>query len=170
VLVKSKAVVDLVGGFVLLLGALLWSIGSIYDRESRLPISSLMGSSMNMLAGGLGLLILGTLSGELPQLSLGVISQRSISGLIYQIVFGSLIGFVAYTWLLHVAPTALVATYAYVVPLIAILLGNYLAQEAITPQILISAGMIIGALVLVNASQERLHPARAVHKLPANED
>jgi drug/metabolite transporter (DMT)-like permease len=170
VMAEKQEVVDLVGGFVLLFGSLLWSIGSIYDREARLPISSLMGASMNMLAGGVGLLILGTLSGEWSQLNLGIISQRSISGLVYQIVFGSLIGFVAYTWLLHIAPTALVATYAYVVPLIAILLGNFLAQETITPHLLISAGMIIGALVLVNIGQVRSGPVGAAHKMSTNED
>jgi drug/metabolite transporter (DMT)-like permease len=167
---KSQAVVDLAGGFVLLFGSLLWSIGSIYDREAHLPISSLMGASMTMLCGGVGLLLLGTLSGEWSQFNLDVISQRSILGLFYQIAFGSLIGFVAYTWLLHAAPTALVSTYAYVVPLIAILLGNYLAQEAITPQILISAGMIIGALILVNTSQERSRPVGLIHEMAIHED
>jgi drug/metabolite transporter (DMT)-like permease len=125
---------------------------------------------MNMLAGGLGLLVLGTFSGEWTQLNLDAISQRSLIGLVYQIVFGSLVGYVAYTWLLHVAPTALVATYAYVVPLIAILLGNFLAQEPITPQIMISAGMILGSLVLVNTRRGGSRPLKLPQALPANED
>jgi drug/metabolite transporter (DMT)-like permease len=162
--------VDLGGGGLLLLGAFLWSVGSIYDRETQLPESPLMRACMNMLAGGLGLLVLGTFSGEWTQLNLDAISQRSLIGLVYQIVFGSLVGYVAYTWLLHVAPTALVATYAYVVPLIAILLGNFLAQEPITPQIMISAGMILGSLVLVNTRRGGSRPLKLPQALPANED
>jgi len=170
VLAEEHAVVDLLGGVMLLLGALLWAIGSIYDREAHLPESSLMGSSMVMLAGGFGLLLLGTISGEWVQLNFGAISPRSLSGLVYQIMFGSLVGFVAYTWLLHVAPTALVATYAYVVPLIAILLGSSLAQEPFTPHILISAGMILGSLVLVNTKRDVSRPVKTTRVLSTNED
>jgi len=81
------------------------------------------------------------------------ISARSWWGLIYLIVFGALIGFAAYTWLLRVAPTPLVSTYAYVNPLIAILLGSMLADEQLTLRIVISALVIVSSVALINTSK-----------------
>ena len=75
-------------------------------------------------------------------------------GLVYLITIGSLIGFVSYAWLLRHAPVSLVATYAYVNPLVAILLGSALAQESLTPRILIAAGVIVGSVILVNSSKK----------------
>lgn len=144
---------DNTGILVLLLAAFLWAVGSLYGRGAKLPTSPLMGTSMEMLTGGLGLLAAGTLTGEWSRLDVSSISMASIWGLLYLIVFGSLIGFAAYTWLLRAAPTPLVSTYAYVNPLIAIFIGNLLASEPLTPQILISAVVIIGAVALINTSR-----------------
>jgi drug/metabolite transporter (DMT)-like permease len=73
--------------------------------------------------------------------------------LIYLILFGSLIAFAAYTWLLGVAPTSVISTYAYVNPLVAILLGSLIAQEPITPRIILATLIIVGAVVLINTEQ-----------------
>jgi drug/metabolite transporter (DMT)-like permease len=124
---------------VLTLACFFWAVGSLYNRGAKLPSSPLLGTGMEMLAGGLGLLLLGTLVGEWGRLDLGAVSTRSLLGLGYLIFFGSLVGFAAYTWLLRVAPTALVSTYAYVNPLVAILLGNWLASEPLTPRVLIDS-------------------------------
>jgi drug/metabolite transporter (DMT)-like permease len=144
---------DLVGILALSLAAMFWAAGSLYSRNAMLPDSPLLGTSMEMLCGGLGLLLVGTLFGEWGRLNISAIGMSSWLGLLYLIVFGSLVGFVAYTWLLRVAPTPLVATYAYVNPLVAILLGNFLAQETITAHILISALIIIASVVLINISR-----------------
>ena len=156
---------DLAGAIVVLLAAAFWAIGSVYSRSAPLPQSPLMGTGLEMLVGGGALLLLGAFTGEWSQVNWMAISTKSILGLAYLIVFGSLIGYASYTWLLRVAPTSLVSTYAYVNPLIAILMGNILAQEPVTPQIILAAAVIMGAVVLINlahAPQAKLEPALAV--------
>lgn len=137
----------------LLLAAFFWAVGSLYSRGACLPASPLLGTGMEMLVGGAGLLTLGTLVGEWGRLDLAAISATSLWGLGYLIVFGSLVGFAAYTWLLRVAPTPLVSTYAYVNPLIAISIGNLLAQEPLTPRIVVSALIIVSAVALINTAR-----------------
>lgn len=149
----AGAALDLGGVGALLLADMLWASGSIYSRDAELPDSPLLGTSMEMLAGGVGLFIIGSLTQEWARLDLSAISSASLLGLGYLITFGSLVGFTAYTWLLRVAPTPLVATYAYVNPLIAIFIGNLLAQEPLTPRILLSAAVIAGSVALINASR-----------------
>ncbi len=121
---------DVTGALVLVVGAISWAIGSLYSRKASLPSSPLQGTAMEMLVGGMGLLVAGTLSGEASQLNLHSISDKSLAGVFYLVIFGSLVGFAAYTWLLRVATTSLVSTYAYVNPLIAIILGYLFASEA----------------------------------------
>lgn len=148
-----KQKLDPVGTGALLLAGISWAVGSLYSREAELPSSPLMGTGMEMLVGGLGSLLLGTLSGEWSQLHLPAINTPSLLGVGYLIVFGSLVGFSAFTWLLRNAPTPLVSTYAYVNPLIAIFLGNLLASEPLTPRILLSAMIIVSAVVLINSAR-----------------
>jgi drug/metabolite transporter (DMT)-like permease len=108
---------------------------------------------MEMLAGSAGLFILATISGEWSRLDLAAISTRSWLGLVYLIVIGSWVGFASYTWLLRVAPTMLVSTYAYVNPLVAIFLGSLLAGEELTPRVLVAATIIIGSVVLITMTK-----------------
>lgn len=145
--------IDPLGALVLTMGAFSWAAGSLYSRGARLPASPLLGTGMEMLVGGAGLLLLGTLSGEWGRVDLGAVSARSLLSLGYLIIFGSLVGFAAYTWLLRVAPTALVSTYAYVNPLVAILLGNLLAQEPLTARVLIATAIILGAVAVITMNQ-----------------
>jgi drug/metabolite transporter (DMT)-like permease len=141
--------VDPLGAAALTFAAFIWAVGSLYSRDARLPASPLLGTGMEMLAGGLGLLILGSLTGEWSQLDIAAIAPYSLWGLLYLIVMGSWVGFAAYTWLLRVAPTTLVSTYAYVNPLVAIVIGNWLAAEPITPRILLAAAIIVGSVALI---------------------
>jgi drug/metabolite transporter (DMT)-like permease len=141
----------------LLFAAFFWSLGSIYSRQARLPDSSLLSTSMEMLAGAAGLYLVGTLAGEWRLLVPANVSARSGLSLLYLVLFGSMVGFTAYAWLLRSAPVSLVATYAYVNPVVAIVLGSLLAQETLTVHVLISALIIIGSVVLINASP-RLKP------------
>jgi drug/metabolite transporter (DMT)-like permease len=145
--------VDPLGAAVLTLACFFWAVGSLYNRGAKLPSSPLLGTGMEMLAGGLGLLLLGTLVGEWGRVDLGAVSTRSLLGLGYLVLFGSLVGFAAYTWLLRVAPTALVSTYAYVNPLVAILLGNWLASEPLTPRVLLSTAVILSAVAVITMNQ-----------------
>jgi drug/metabolite transporter (DMT)-like permease len=144
---------DPAGTVVLLLAGFLWAVGSLYSRGAKLPSSPLLGTGMEMLAGGVGLLLAGTLTGEWARVDLAGISTKSLLGLAYLIVFGALVGYSAYTWLLRVAPTPLVSTYAYVNPLIAVFIGNLFAQEPLTPRILISALVIVSSVALINTSR-----------------
>lgn len=151
----NSSQMDIYGILALLLGAFLWAVGSLYSRNAVLPASPLMGTGMEMLMGGAGLLILGTLTGEWGRVDLSSITSRSIAGLVYLIIFGALIGFAAYTWLLRNAPTPLVSTYAYVNPLVAIFLGSLLAAEPLTPRILISALIVVSSVALINTANRK---------------
>jgi drug/metabolite transporter (DMT)-like permease len=143
--------VDLVGAAVVMSGMFLWSNGSLYGRSAPLPSSPLLATGMEMLAGGAGLLLLGGLAGEWGRVNPAAFSARSLWAWAYLIVCGSWVGFTAYTWLLRVAPTPLVSTYAYVNPLVAILLGHLLAGESLTARVLIAAAVIVGSVAWITA-------------------
>lgn len=144
---------DLLGIGAVLLAAFFWSLGSIYSRHADMPSSPLLGTGMEMLAGSAGLYLVSLISGDAANFDLSAVSLRSGLGLVYLIVAGSLGGFVAYTWLLRNAPVSLVATYAYVNPLVAILLGNWLAREPLTAQVWTAAVIIIGSVILINSGR-----------------
>ncbi len=149
---------NLLGIALILLATLLWSIGSIYSHTAQLPGSPLLGTGMELLAGAAGSYFVGLLMGEAHQLDLSAVTSQSLLGLGYLIVVGSLIGFVCYTWLLRVAPTPLVVTYAYVNPLVAVFLGSLVAGEWLTPRILISAPLILMAVALIHMRQPKKAP------------
>lgn len=144
------------GIITILLAAIFWSAGSLFSRNAPMPASPLLSTGMEFLAGGFGLLIMSALAGEFTQINYSLISTRSLLSLGYLIVFGSLIGFVAYTWLLRNAPITLVSTYAYVNPLIAILIGNRLAQEPLNLRILTAAMIIISSVFLINSTMLKI--------------
>jgi drug/metabolite transporter (DMT)-like permease len=138
----------------LLLAALSWSLGSLYSRDTDMPKSSLLGTGIEMLGGAAGLFLVGTFTGEWQMLNFAAISGRSLLGLAYLIAFGSLIGFVAYTWLLRNAPISLVSTYAYVNPVVAIFIGAWLGNELINGRIIFAALVIIGSVLVINMSKQ----------------
>jgi drug/metabolite transporter (DMT)-like permease len=150
------------GVIILLFAAFVWSLGSIYSRTAHLPESILLATGMEMLAGGVGLFLAGTFTGEWHLLVLANISARSWYAMIYLVLFGSMAGYTAYAWVLRAAPVALVSTYAYVNPLVAILLGSLFAQEPLTVHVLVSAAIIIGSVVLINLSRRPAAPAPPV--------
>jgi drug/metabolite transporter (DMT)-like permease len=161
---------DLIGTLAVIAAAFLWSLGSIYSRSADVPGSTLMMTAGEMLTGALALFVVSGLTGEWSGFSFAQVTTRSWLGLVYLIAFGSLIGFVSYGWLLHNAPVSLVATYAYVNPLVAVLLGAVFAQESLTARILIASAVIIGSVVFINTSH-RPQPADKAHEpepLPAD--
>jgi len=160
----TSPALDLIGMVVLIFAALSWSIGSLYSRKAPLPSSPLLGTGMEMLVGSLGLFAFGSIIGEWGQFHPASISLRSLGGLAYLIVFGSGIGFVAYTWLLRNAPTPLVSTYAYVNPVVALLLGSLVANENLEALEIISALIIISGVVLITTA--KFLPSRKTAPLP----
>lgn len=159
-LIGSKEHIDPIGIIAILLAAIFWSAGSLYGRSAPMPTSPLLSTGMEFLAGGFGLLILGGITGEYSQLNFSAISTRSIISISYLVVFGSLIGFVAYTWLLRNAPITLVSTYAYVNPLIAILIGNRFAQEVLNLRIILAALIIISSVFMINTTIMKKPPSK----------
>jgi drug/metabolite transporter (DMT)-like permease len=141
------------GAAALVFASLSWATGSLYGRTAALPASQLLGTGMEMLAGGIALLIIASILGEWSSFNLQTVSLRSAVALGYLTVIGSG-AFVAYVWLLRVAPTPLVATYAYVNPLVAVLLGHFLAHEPLDLRIGIAAAMIIGSVVAVSSAKK----------------
>ena len=152
---------DTFGIILLLLAPLFWSMGSIYAKGADMPNSTLLSTGMQMLTGAVALFLVSLIRGELNGFDPGLVSTRSWLALAYLITFGSLIGFVAYGWLLHNAPVSLMSTYAYVNPVVAVLLGSLFAAEPLNGRILIAAAIIIGSVVLINSARQAKPKARA---------
>ncbi len=150
----GKLQFDAIGTIAVVLASFLWSVGSIYSRSADVPKSALMTTGAEMLAGSVPIFLVSLVLGEWQTFNIAQVSTESWLGLIYLITFGSMIGFVAYIWLLQNAPISLVATYAYVNPLVAVLLGAWLASEPLTPRILAAAGIIIGSVVFINWARQ----------------
>jgi drug/metabolite transporter (DMT)-like permease len=161
---------DPLGMVVLVLAALFWSIGSLYSRKASLPSSSLMGTGMEMLAGSVGLFAFSGVIGEWSTFDPSAVSTRSIASLVYLIIFGSFIGFVAYTWLLRNAPTHIVSTYAYVNPVVALLLGSFVAHESLDTQDIISALIILSGVILITTAKSLNASKPAAVPLTPGED
>lgn len=145
---------DTIGTIAVIVASFLWSLGSIYSRSADVPKSALMTTGAEMLAGSVPIFLVSLALGEWRTFNLAQVSTQSWLGLIYLITFGSMIGFVAYIWLLQNAPLSLVATYAYVNPLVAVLLGAWLANEALTPRVLVAAGIIVGSVIFINWARQ----------------
>ena len=142
-------------GFVAVMaGALSWAAGSVYGLRAPTPKSSLMTAGMQMLSGSAALFVVGLIRGEWSRFDPSAVSQASVIGLLYLLIFGSLIGFTAYSWLLKNAQPSMVATYAYINPVIAVLLGWSIAGESLTSQMLIGAFIIIMSVVLITANKK----------------
>lgn len=141
--------VDPVGASVLVLASLSWAIGSVYSRHTPAPESPLMMTGMKMLMGGLFLVALGTVSGEWARLDPTSISLKSWLAFAYLVVFGAVIGFTAYIWLLRNTTLARASTYAYVNPVVAVMLGWVLAGEPLNSRVILAAGIIVVGVVVV---------------------
>jgi drug/metabolite transporter (DMT)-like permease len=147
--------IDPVGALVLVGGSLCWSIGSLYSRNAPRPPDAMLGTAMQMLAGGSLLLLLGVMAGEPARLDLAAVSLKSVLAVVYLMVFGSIIAYSAYIWLLRVVSSARVSTYAYVNPIVAVLLGWTLAGEALTPRMAVAALVIVLGVALITLQKSR---------------
>jgi drug/metabolite transporter (DMT)-like permease len=144
------------GSIVILVGAFSWSVGIIYSRRSHLSGSPLLLSALSSLSGAAMLLTAATIAGEAKGFSVSQVSLKSWLSLVYLILFGSVIAFTAYTWLLeHYSPT-LVATHTYVNPVVAVLLGWGYGGEELSLRVGIAAALVVVAVVLVDRGTNRL--------------
>jgi drug/metabolite transporter (DMT)-like permease len=147
---------DLVGCAAILIGTVFWSAGSIYGRVAKLPSSPALSAGMQMMAGGGALLCAGLLLGEAGEFHAAELSMRSLLALCYLILVGSIVAFTAYIWLLGVSTPARVATYAYVNPVVALVLGWALAGEPIGARTWVAAAIILAGVALVNSGPRSL--------------
>ena len=142
-----------IGALVLILGSLSWAIGSFWSRDAKLPESGLLTTGMEMLGGGTLLLIVGVLTREFSGFDVHSVSKVSAVGLLYLISFGSLIGFTSYIWLLDKVSPARLGTYAYVNPIVAVLLGWAIAGERLSIRTGIAAAIVICAVALITTAR-----------------
>lgn len=143
------------GVAVTLLGALAWSVGSLYLRRARLPEVPLQSTGMQMLAGGVWLYLVATLTGDWGRLHLDAISLKSGLALGYLVVLGSIVAFSVYLWLVRTTSPALASTYAYANPVVAMALGWALAAEPLTWQTMLAAAIIISGVALITMARWR---------------
>lgn len=146
---------DWLGAGAVVLASLSWAVGSIYSRHGAMPSSPFLSTAMQMLAGGAALLVVAVTLGEPAQLDLAQVSLRSALGFLYLLVFGSLVAFSAYVWLLRVSTPARVSTYAYVNPVVAVLLGWAFAGEALTTRMIVAAAVIVSGVALITLAPKQ---------------
>jgi len=139
----------------LLAGAVFWAWGSLRSRSAKLPASPLLANGMQMIVGGLLLVVAGLATGEGSRLELARVSLRSLLGLGYLVSFGSIVAYNAYIWLLKNADPTWVSTYAFVNPIVAVFLGWLIANEQLAPRSLLATVIIVLAVVIITVTKNR---------------
>lgn len=143
-----------VGVCILLLGSLIWSIGSLYSRMAVSSPSLILAAGQQMICGGAFLLLVGLTAGETRGFDPGKITPVSMWAFVYLVLIGALIGYTAYFWLLRHCQPAKVATYAYVNPVVAVLLGIVFAHESLSLRTVIGAALILGSVAVIITAQQ----------------
>ena len=146
---------QIISSIVLLVGSMIWVIGSLFAKYKPVEGSTSMKASIQMMAAGFTSFIVGISAGELNDFSWSHISTGAFTAVLYLITFGSLVGFLAYVWLLSVRPPSQVGTYAYVNPVVAVFLGWLIADEIITGRQLVALAIILTGVIIVNLSKGR---------------
>jgi drug/metabolite transporter (DMT)-like permease len=163
--------VDPIGALAVILASLSWAIGSLYTaRGARLPSSPMLTTGMEMLIGGVLFFVLGGALGEWSRFSPAAVSLKSVVALLYLLVFGAIMGFTAYMYLLKHAPPARVSTYAYVNPVIAVFLGWAMAHESVNGRVLLAAAAIVSAVMLITRHQMGGEHREPVTTSPPSQD
>ncbi len=147
-----------VGSMVVLVSALCWSIGSLSSKGLPLPESPWMSSALQMICGGIALLMLSIVTGEPAGFEPSQVSLRSLLALVYLVVIGAIVGFCAFMFLLRWVAPAKVATYAFVNPAVAVLLGWAMKDEQVTPMMLGAGALIVIAVAAIILSKPRSEP------------
>ena len=152
---------DVLATFTVMFGAFAWAVGTAYSHGVKLPSSTVLSAAMQMIAGGTSLYVVSLLSGEMASVHLASLTVRSVGALAYLLVFGSIIAFTVFTWLVSVCPPSRVSTYAYVNPAVAVFLGWALASEPIGVHTIVATVVILAGVALVST--------RVPHKEDATE-
>ena len=148
---------DPLGLTAVIVSPIAWSLGSLFaSHRATLPRDPLVNTGGQMVAGGLVLFGMAALAGEFGRFDPSAVSMDSLAAFAYLAVVGSLLAFTAYGWLLRVAPLPLVATYAYVNPVVAVILGAIVLHEPIDPRTLLAAAVIVGAVALIVTARGRM--------------
>jgi drug/metabolite transporter (DMT)-like permease len=158
----GRGSLDRVGALVAVLAAFSWAAGSLYSRGATLPKRPLVAAGLAGLCGGFLLFVASAASGELAEARF---TAEALGAVAYLIVVGSFVGFSAYVWLLRSAPTSLVSTYAYVNPIVAVVLGWALLGEEITLQMAVAgSAILVSVALIVRASGTALEPGRGLRR------
>jgi drug/metabolite transporter (DMT)-like permease len=158
----GSGALDGLGLAALIVSPISWSSGSLFaSHRARLPRLPLLATGIQMLSGGVVLSAMSIASGELSSFRLDAVSPASLGALAYLTVVGSLVAFTAYGWLLRVAPLPLIATYAYVNPIVAVALGRVARNEAVDTRTLIAGAVIVFAVALIVTARGRMRVPRA---------
>ena len=141
--------VDPVGAAVLFFGSLSWSAATVFGKRARVPPAPLLASAIQLLGGALFLIVVAVIAGEPARVQLAEIPPRAFLSVAYLAVFGSIVAYTAYSWLLRVAAPAKIATYAYVNPIVAMFLGWLFASEEMSLRVLIAAAIVLAGVALI---------------------
>ena len=151
----GEAPVNLAGACALIVGAISWSVAALLSRRLPSPVSKTMSSGAQMLAGGVMLVFTAGLLGEFHELHLQSVSLEAWLALAYLIVAGSIVAFTAYVWLIHHESPTKVGTYAYVNPVVAVLLGYFLGGEAIGPRTIVGTLLVLVSVVVITTTPKK---------------
>ncbi len=151
----GDAPVDTSGAIALVVASISWSLAAVLSRKLRLPESKVMSSGAQMLSGGFMLILAAALFGEFKGFHLNSVSKGAWLSLVYLIVAGSIIGFTAYVWLLHHESPTKVGTYAYVNPVVAVLIGYFLGGEALGPRTVLGTLLVLVSVVVITTTPKK---------------
>jgi drug/metabolite transporter (DMT)-like permease len=151
----SEAPVDTAGACALLVGAISWSVAASLSRKLPSPAAKAMSSGAQMLAGGVLLTLTAVPLGEFRGFHVQAVSGRAWFALAYLIVAGSIVAFTAYVWLLHHESPTRVGTYAYVNPVVAVLLGYFLGGESIGPRTIVGTLLVLVSVVVITTTPKK---------------
>lgn len=147
--------IDTLGAFALIVAAISWAVGSALTRKLRLPSSKAMSSGAQMLVGGVWLTFLAVALGEFRGFRLQAVSMKAWIALVYLIVAGSIVAYTAYVWLIHHESPTKVGTYAYVNPVVAVLLGYFVGGETLTLRTIVGTAFVLVSVVVITTAPKK---------------
>ena len=154
------------GALAVVLASFFWALGSLYSTRAKLPASPWISSGSQMLAGGTMLALLGALNGEWATFDAAKVTAPALWAFAYLVVFGSIVAYTAYAYLLRNARPTVVSTYAFVNPVVAVLLGWWLVDEPVSGRVVVAGALILAALVAIMYDEPKSE-ARAVETTEA---
>jgi drug/metabolite transporter (DMT)-like permease len=166
----GQSPIDTYGAVALTVAAISWSLASALARKLTLPESKVMSSGAQMLAGGVFLTLAAALLGEFNGFYIAAVSSKAWLALAYLVVAGSIIGFTAYVWLIHHESPTKVGTYAYVNPVVAVLIGYFLGGESLGPRTVLGSLLVLASVVVITTTPKILSGAMRPTELQRGDD